>query len=266
MPAYPGTEASVRHIGGNYTMNSTTKELYEERLRVHTELRKLQDSGIFEGEQYGNLDRAFMELTERIKTAEREETLSRSVDEPIKPTPDALRKDRERQDRSYDMNDPFHNVTIWQPGEIRNLKAPQPTQTVRKAFRDYLTRRADVHEIRRTLQADKDAVGGFLTAPESYTAEVIRDLHDLVHIRRIGRNVTLPTAQSIAWPILDDTVDDSNWTSELKTGSEDAAMDFMKMSLTPHPSAKRVLVSETLLRRGSVNVEGLIRSRPVRSS
>jgi HK97 family phage major capsid protein len=51
------------------------------------------------------------------------------------------------------------------------------------------------------------------------------------------------------------------WTAEIKTGSEDSSLDFDKRTLTPHPLARRIKVSNDLLRQAVLNVDAIVRQR-----
>jgi HK97 family phage major capsid protein len=64
-------------------------------------------------------------------------------------------------------------------------------------------------------------------------------------------------AETIGAPTLDTDVDDADWTSELATGSEDSSLAFGRRSLTPHPLAKRIKISNDLLGGGGINAEQL---------
>jgi HK97 family phage major capsid protein len=51
------------------------------------------------------------------------------------------------------------------------------------------------------------------------------------------------------------------WTNELLIGDEDSSMDFEKRALFPHPLAKYIKVSKTLVRKAAINIEALVRER-----
>lgn len=112
----------------------------------------------------------------------------------------------------------------------------------------------------RALQADVDTAGGFLV-PTQFVAELIKEVDNVALIRMKARKFTLNMASSMGAPALDADPADSDWTTELATGNADSTMAFGKRSLTPHPLAKRLLVSGTLLRQAGMDVEGIVRSR-----
>ena len=63
-----------------------------------------------------------------------------------------------------------------------------------------------------------------------------------------GASVLVANAASLGAPALDDDPGDADWTAEIRTGTEDSTMDFEKRSLTPHALAKRLKVSNKLIR------------------
>lgn len=126
----------------------------------------------------------------------------------------------------------------------------------------------------RAIQADSDILGGYLVAPQEFTSQLIKFVNNYLFIRKYATTHTLKQAQSLGAPSLDADVADADWTSELDTGNEDTSMAFGKRELTPHPLAKRLKVSNRLLRMASISSgasadnsvkgggpEGLVRDR-----
>ena len=113
----------------------------------------------------------------------------------------------------------------------------------------------------RALQSDTDVSGGYLRAPEEFVASLIKFVDDAVYIRQGATKFTLTQAASMGFPSLDTDVSDADWTTEIGTGSEDSSMATGKRELKPHPLAKLIKVSKTLLRTGAVGVEELVRQR-----
>ena len=73
--------------------------------------------------------------------------------------------------------------------------------------------------------------------------------------------MTLTSAESLGIPSLDTDVSDADWTSEIATGSADSSLKFGKRELKPSPLAKRIKVSNKLIRIGSMPVEALVQQR-----
>jgi HK97 family phage major capsid protein len=139
------------------------------------------------------------------------------------------------------------------------------TTNPRNSFNKYLlhgTSRLNAEEV-RALQADNDLSGGYLLAPVQLATEIIAALDDAVYVRQLARTFRLETAESLGAPALDDDFGSPEWTAELKTGSEDNTMSFDKRQLFPHPIARRIKVSNKLLRMSTLNPEAFIKERMV---
>jgi len=113
----------------------------------------------------------------------------------------------------------------------------------------------------RALQAGSDTEGGYLVMPEQLANQLIKAVDDEVFIRGLATKFQVPKAQSLGAPSLDNDPADADWTTELQTGSEDSDMSFGKRKLEPHAFAKRVKISNELLRSGMLNPEQLVLSR-----
>lgn len=133
-------------------------------------------------------------------------------------------------------------------------------------YRKYLTGgvralSADERQIaeRKALSVGSDISGGYLVASEVMYAGIIEALEDAVFMRKLG-NVLPPftSATSLKVATAGD-LDDATWTTEILTGTDDTATPFGARTLTPHPLAKPVKVSNTLLRLSTLNVEAWVR-------
>lgn len=113
----------------------------------------------------------------------------------------------------------------------------------------------------RALQAGSDTEGGYLVMPEMFVNQLIKFVDDIVAVRGMATVFQVAKAVSLGVPSLDTDIDDSDWTTELQTGSEDSAMAFGKRSLTPHPFAKRIKVSNDLLANATMSVEQIVLQR-----
>jgi len=100
----------------------------------------------------------------------------------------------------------------------------------------------------RALQADSDTAGGYLTTPQQFVDQLIKDMDNMTFIRQLATKYRVPTAASMGAPVLAADPADSDWTAEILTGSEDSTMSFGKRELHPHPLAKRLKVSNKLIR------------------
>ncbi|MCK9994066.1 MAG: hypothetical protein Dbin4_02586 [Alphaproteobacteria bacterium] len=113
----------------------------------------------------------------------------------------------------------------------------------------------------RALSVGTDVEGGFLVTPEQFVAQLIQAVDNQVFIRRRATKIPVPSAQSLGVPTLDADPADADWTTELQTGSEDSTMAFGKRVLTPHAFAKRIKVSNDLLRKSLLPAESIVMQR-----
>ena len=112
----------------------------------------------------------------------------------------------------------------------------------------------------RALQAELDVGGGYLRPPEEFINQLIQNIDDVTYIRQWATTFTVTGPESLGVPTLEADPADSDWTSELATGSEDSSMSFGKRNLHPHPLAKRIKISKKLL-RAVPNAEEIVRNR-----
>lgn len=231
-------------------MSERLKSLREKRGRIVKEMRDLLD---------------LADKEKRSPTAEEEARHDTLFKEQEK-----LGKDVEREERQIELdrqlaetraNEPKAPAT--DPERRTLLTGPRVTPEYRKAFDSFLRvgHRGMASEEVRALQADADVSGGYIVTPEQFIAELIKALDNEVFIRRKAFKVPVPNAQSLGVPTLETDPDDADWTSELATGNEDSAMAFGKRALTPHPLAKRIKVSEDLLRMALIGAEPLVIGR-----
>lgn len=115
-------------------------------------------------------------------------------------------------------------------------------------------------ELRNDLKVGVDTEGGYLVPPMQFVRDLIKAVDDMVFVRRLATVIPVTEAQSLGVPSLDTDPADADWTTELATGNEDTAMAFGRRELHPHPLAKRIKVSNKLLRLAP-GAENLVRQR-----
>ena len=112
----------------------------------------------------------------------------------------------------------------------------------------------------RALQNDLDASGGYLHPPEQFVNDLIKNVDNLTFVRQWATVYQVANADTLGIPTLEANPADAAWTSELATGNADSTMAFGKRELKPKPLAKRLLISNTLIRKVP-SVETLVRDR-----
>jgi len=247
----------------------TIKELQEKRAGIVAEARKLVDTADAEKRQMtaeeqqawdkamADVDSLAADIERRQRMEAAEKHLEQSAGRRTAPSdPNAGPEHREQpvkieyRGRSWEL---APNTVEWRRAQ----------DAYARSFDAFLQRglRSLTHDEMRDLQADADIQGGFLVAPQVMVNELIKAVDDLVHIRQLATVYPVVGADSLGAPSLDSDPDDGDWTAEIKTGSNDIAMAFGKRVLKPHPLAKRIKVSRTLMERAAIGAEALVRDR-----
>lgn len=147
--------------------------------------------------------------------------------------------------------------------EGNRASGDKKTEVERRALQKYLRNGIgdlDADE-RRALVQTTTPDGGYLVPAQQMINVLIKKVDDLVFMRRRATIQRLEKAVSLGVPSLDVDPDDADWTSELGTGSVDSAMKFGKRELFPRPFAKRVKISNTLMRNSVIPVDTLVLER-----
>lgn len=124
----------------------------------------------------------------------------------------------------------------------------------RKAFVDYLRS----GERQAALQSDDSEQAGYLLAPEQFAAGILKEVDDLLFIRRYARVHTVPEANSLGIRKRTARMSTFGFTSELEVAAEDASLKYGKKILTPHHLTGMIKVSRDLMRRSS-DIEAEVR-------
>ncbi|MEU9654201.1 phage major capsid protein [Streptomyces sp. NPDC048110] len=189
----------------------------------------------------------------RAMTAEEDKTFDTMMDERDQLDATIARAERLLDDdRSTLDNEPDDNGRPGGDGKARM-----------EAWNAYLRNGraglSDTHA--RALNAGNDPEGGFLVAPEQFVTQLLANIDDMMPLRGLATVQRLTQAESLGVPTRDSDLDDADWTSEIGTGSQDDGLKFGKRELRPHPLAKRVKVSRTLLRKSTMGPEQIVRER-----
>ncbi|MGE5553303.1 MAG: phage major capsid protein [Betaproteobacteria bacterium] len=139
---------------------------------------------------------------------------------------------------------------------------PRATDEYRAAYARFL--RGGAAALRpddfKALQADVDTAGGYIKTPQQFLTQLLKKLDDTLFIRRLATKFQVEKADSLGVPVLDSDPADAEWTTELATGGE-TDMAFGKRELKTYPLAKRIKLSNKLLRQAVIDVEALVRDR-----
>ena len=222
-------------------MTHRLKELREGRARIAAEMRAILDGA---------------EAEKRAPTAE--ETLKH---EALFDKTEEMRKLIGMEERQIELD---RESAVKSDAEQRKeAAADKPAELRMQGFRSWLKggNTGEGFAEFRALSVGTDVEGGFLVTPEQFVAQLIQAVDNQVFIRRRATKIPVPSAQSLGVPTLDADPADADWTTELATGSEDSTMAFGKRVLTPHAFAKRIKVSNDLLRKSLLPAESIVMQR-----
>ena len=189
---------------------------------------------------------------------------------------EALMADVDKATKAIEREEVLQNLEgrMKEPGEPAAAKkepvAGQPekknkfaTEEYKNAFAGFIRGglKGVSPEEYRALAADQDIYGGFIVTPEQFINQLLMAVDNAVVIRQLATKFGVPNAESLGVPTLDNDPSDPIWTAEILTGDEDSTMSFGKRTLHPHPLAKRIKVSQKLLRQALQGADALVRDR-----
>lgn len=248
-------------------MTTQSIELRQRRAALITEARTLyeerqDDNGGMTAEDQAQFDRLMDRADALLTDAERLERLENEERNQQQPREQAQRPDpADERERAADVE--FRSRGMQQVNGAQ-LEDPEwrrlmgtATDEYRAGFNHWL--RTGKREF-RALQADADIYGGYLVPPMQMVDNLIQAVDNAVYVRQIATTYSVPNADSLGAVSLDNDPADPTWTTELQIGSEDSTMSFGKRALHPHPLAKYIKISRTLLRKVP-SVEALVNER-----
>ncbi|MEZ4684190.1 MAG: phage major capsid protein [Caldilineaceae bacterium] len=239
-------------------MKTKILELRQKRAKLITDARALLDTAEAEKrdltqEEQNNWDTMMdnaQKLQGQYERMERQMAAESDLDTPItpanQPTPDGRDSGQVIVFRSRGMAGANQANPTWRDqNEWRNLLRTT-TSEYRAGFGQFLRAQPVPYEV-RALQADLDTQGGYLMTPMQMVDALIKAIDDQVYMRQWATVFSVPNADSLGVPTLENDPADADWTTELATGSEDSDMSFGRRELHPHPLAKRIKISRKLI-------------------
>lgn len=103
--------------------------------------------------------------------------------------------------------------------------------------------------------------GGYTVLPMQLVNTLLTKVKDLTFVRGMATVIGVDKAESLGVPSIDTDPSDSDWTAELLTGSLESTMVYGRRDLTPHPLAKRIKISDKLIRQSGQDVIGVVLDR-----
>jgi len=105
-----------------------------------------------------------------------------------------------------------------------------------------------------TLQSDSAQQAGYLVAEEEFASDLLKEVDDLLFIRRRAKVHQVPVASSLGIRKRSSRLNSFAWGSELVVADNDTSLKYGKKVLTPHHLTGSVKISRDLARRSSMIV------------
>ena len=116
------------------------------------------------------------------------------------------------------------------------------------------------------LQSDNASQAGYLLASEQFASHFLKEVDDLLFIRRWARRHVMREASSLGIRCRKERMNTWAWSQELVNGPEDTSLKYGKRSLTPHHASGSVQLSRDLVRRSMGGAEAEIRYEMARDA
>lgn len=232
----------------------TLQEMLQKRAKLVADAKALNDLVLgekrdFTQEEQNTWDALMTDadgLKSKIDRQERLDSLDRSLDES---------RGRMTGPQTGDENpDPAMGAETGEKG--RDGLPVRATDEYRSAFQSYLS---GDNEKRAVLQTSIDNAGGYLV-PEQIYQGIIHDLEGLVFLRGISSTMEVQNATPLGVPYESAGFADADWTAEVATIAEDTALTFGRRNLAPSLLAKRIKVSQKMIRM-LPDIDGYLQGR-----
>jgi HK97 family phage major capsid protein len=248
----------------------TTKVLKEERFKLVTDARAFLEANeaSWDDQKGGQYDAMIADASEYTKAIDRREALA-SIDtkrEAARQNPDDPMVAPSRQ-----TNDGKRQIAIR--GYSRDGKpvynfveiGSRGTAEYESAFATGLKTPLNGEQL-AALQSDSPEQAGYLLASEQFAAGMLKEVDDLLFIRRYAKIHTVLEAGSLGIRKRTTRLNSFNWSSELMISSEDTALKFGKKVLSPHHLTGMIKLSRDLVRRTMQGVVAEVQSEMARDA
>lgn len=255
-------------------MAQLIKELIDKRVKLVKDARTILDKAKSEkrelsAEENGRYETIFKDVDElrtQIDAANTAENREKFIEEETRWAEQSAGRKSDALDPADKGGDEKREMAWGENYRTKrrvNLEGPRASDEYRSRYERWLAfgfEGMDFGE-RRALQSDVPQTGGYLFSPTQTAAGIIKFVDNATIVRQKATVLpALPAATSLGAVSLDTDPDDADWTAELATGNEDSSMALGKRELKPHPMAKLIKISNTLL-RATGQAESLVTDR-----
>lgn len=234
----------------------SSKQLHEDRAKIHTEARAYHDAN--ESNWTKECDEKFNEMLADVSlikaTLERRDSLAalESRKEQARITPDDPMVNPSRQTTDNRRQVAIRGASKDGKPEYKFVDVgARGSDKYCEAFECYLRTEGKglSGDQWAALQSDNQAQAGYLLASEQFAAGLLKEVDDLLFIRRYAKIHTILEAASLGIRKRTAKMNTFDWSSELAVSSEDSTLAYGKKVLTPHHLTGMIRVSRDLIRR-----------------
>jgi len=189
-------------------------------------------------EQFDKAIHDYDEITGKIERHKKAEAISNWASQDVSAHRIAPSDDKPRGLGSIEKE--VHNAYL---ASLCKVESQESNQILRNASQ------SDLQALSHAYQADNMAGGGYFVTPMQMANDILTLMKDLVFIRGMATQYSLPQADTLGVPAIDTDPSDDDWTTELRTGNQETTAAAGRRELKTNPMAKLVLISKTLLRK-----------------
>lgn len=217
-----------------------------------------------ENVEYGKWFAESNELKQRIDRLENLSVLTAELDAPQTRITSSTVNQPITANAGLDSQKPFtmnlHGQPITFEAGSEEWRRNQPD--ARAGFRSYLLGGPPT-QFMANISRTNDVAGGYLTAPEQFVGEVIKDIENVFIIRNYARKFST-FAKSLGAPRRTRRLDAFKWGTEYSTPTKDGntagtGIAYGKRSFTPHDMTGEVDVSNEFMRSALIDPESMVR-------
>lgn len=252
------------------------KQLLEERAGL---IKKAQDyheqhESAWTSENESTFDEMMSDVKELKAAAERKQKLE-GLTSGSTPSQLGMTQDPSgRPDRADFGSAKRNKIQVRYDGGYRDIEAgARGSDEYQDAFRRFLrSGRPQAGLIeggsgpQMALQSDNAEQAGYLLASEQFAAEMLKEVDDLLHVRRRARIHTVREADSLGIRARTSKASTFAWSAELEVSTEDSSLKYGKRILRPQHLTGMIKVSRDLLRRSLGGVEAEVRFEMARDA
>lgn len=222
------------------------KQLIEERAKAWERMKALNEKDELdatEDEEYRQLEEAVDKATDEIEKLQGRE------------------KRFEERSAQFEQRGGAGAGTPAPADNDREDRSEQPSKEL-IAFRSFLkgTPHTQLPDL-RSLQADSDTEGGYMLAPQTVAAALLKAVDNHTFVRSYAHIETVTEPVSLGVVSLDTDFGGADWTQELTETTVDEALRLGKRELKPNPLTKETKLSRTLVRKTAGRAEDLVLNR-----